>query len=85
MTPEGRGGPVARDQTVAVPADVEDEGISDEQRVAITLSVADGFKFGCGLILAGVAFYFVLIILVAAALLLATILNLPLPFGGTGR
>lgn len=56
-----------------------------EQRVAITLGVSDGFKFGCGMILAGVAFYFALIIVVAVALLVALILNLPLPFGLPGR
>lgn len=52
-----------------------------EQRVAITLGVADGFKLGCGLILAGVTFYFALIMVVAVAFLFAMLLNLPLPFG----
>ncbi len=69
---------------MVVPDEVEDEAHEEEQRVAITLSVGDGFKFGCGMILAGIAFYFVLIIMVAAALLLAEILNLPLPFGLSG-
>lgn len=63
--------------------ELEDDDIESagEQRVAITLSVGDGFKFGCGMLLAGVAFYFALIIVAATALLFATILGLPLPFG----
>jgi len=52
-----------------------------EQRVAITLGVVDGFKFGCGLLLAGIAFYFALLLIVGAAMLVALILGLPLPFG----
>ncbi len=60
--------------------------VSDvEQRVAITLSVADGFKFGCGLLLAGLAFYFAVVLVVGVALLFAAILGLPLPFGLGGR
>ena len=43
------------------------------------ISVGDGFKFGCGLILAVLAFSFSLAILGTVALLVATILNLPLP------
>jgi hypothetical protein len=65
--------PAAR-APVAVPPSVE-------QRVAITLSVSDGFRFGCGLLLAGIAFYFALLIVVAVALLFASVLGLPLPFG----
>lgn len=57
------------------------EELEPEQRVAITLSVGDGFKFGCGLLLAMVAFYFALIIVIGAALLTASILGIPLPFG----
>ncbi|HLG51924.1 MAG TPA: hypothetical protein VKY56_09890 [Chloroflexota bacterium] len=53
----------------------------EEPSVAISLGVADGFRFGCGLILAGIAFYFALIIVVATAFLVALALNLPLPFG----
>ncbi len=45
------------------------------------LTVADGFRFGCGMILAGVAFAFLGIILVAALLLLAMVAGFPLPFG----
>ncbi len=58
---------------------------SIEQRVAITLNVADGFRFGCGFLLACAGFYFGLLILVALALLVAVILGVPLPFGGTTR
>jgi hypothetical protein len=86
MNPENVGGTLRRTSPpVVVPDETEDQGYEEEQRVAITLSVGDGFKFGCGMILAGIAFYFVLIIMVAAALLLAEILNLPLPFGLSGR
>lgn len=85
--PPGRAGGNLRPPTT--PPIVEspaDEALAEEeQRVAITLSVADGFKLGCGLILAGVAFYFALIIVVAAAFLVAIILGLPLPFGLAGR
>ena len=57
----------------------------DVPRVAISLTVTDGFKFGCGVLLAALAGYFILIILIAVALLVATILGLPLPFGSIGR
>ena len=67
----------------AAPEPTEEHWTDEEQRVAITLTVGDGFKFGCGLILAGVAFYFALIMVVAAAFLVATILNLPLPLAPT--
>lgn len=66
------------------PAADERDG-EDEQRVAITLTVSDGFRFGCGLILAGLTAYFALIMVVAVAFLVATILGLPLPFGIGGR
>jgi hypothetical protein len=45
-----------------------------------SLTVSDGFKFGCGLILAGVAFYFILVIVSALAFLIFTILGIGLPF-----
>jgi len=84
-SPENAGGTLRGARSVVVPEDVDDAEVVDEQRVAITLGVGDGFKFGCGMILAGVAFYFALIIMVAAAMLLAIILNLPLPFGLGGQ
>ncbi|HLH74083.1 MAG TPA: hypothetical protein VKX96_12425 [Chloroflexota bacterium] len=79
------GGSVRANPTSAGRAGAEELSEEFDQRVAITLGVSDGFKFGCGLILAGVAFYFALIIVVAFALLVALILNLPLPFGMPGR
>lgn len=87
MKPENAGGTLRGARTVPASPDgeVEEESYEEEPRVAITVGVADGFKFGCGMILAGIAFYFVLMIMVAAALLLALIFNLPLPFGLTGR
>ena len=45
----------------------------------IGIGVGDGFKLGCGMILAGLAFIFSLAILGTVALLIATLLNLPLP------
>lgn len=85
MKPENAGGTLSGARSGVVHADDESESYEDEPRVAITLGVADGFKFGCGVILAGIAFYFVLIIVVATAFLLASLLNLPLPFGLAGR
>ncbi len=87
MNPENVGGTLRGSRPIPPPADslVDEEAIDEEQRVAITVGVADGFKFGCGMILAGIAFYFALIIMVAAALLVALIFNLPLPLGVAGR
>jgi len=80
--PTGNPGSTTRVSRPSVVVDPPDERLADdEQRVAITLGVGDGFKFGCGFILAGIAFYFALIIVVGAAFLVATILNLPIPFG----
>lgn len=72
--PLGVTGPdaVPRDQTT--PGKIHVRSMSN-------LSVADGFKFGCGLILAGVAFYFVLIIVSALVFLLVTLLDISLPTG----
>lgn len=44
------------------------------------LSVGDGFKFGCGMLLAGLAFAFSIVIVGTVGLLVATLLNLPIPF-----
>lgn len=43
------------------------------------VSIGDGFKLGCGMILAALAFSFSLVILGTVALLVATLLNLPVP------
>jgi hypothetical protein len=45
----------------------------------MTLTVGDGFKFGCGLILSFLAFYFVAIIFFTGFLLLAMLFNFPVP------
>lgn len=60
-----------------------DEQVVAEERygVAPRLTVVDGFRFGCGLTLAFAAFGFMLVILAATILLLALLLNFPLPFG----
>ncbi len=47
------------------------------------LTVADGFRFGCGLLLAVVAFSFILAIVVTTLVLLAMLLRVPLPPFGT--
>ena len=65
----------------AIGSELDEAGDLAEQRVAITLGVGDGFKFGCGMLLAGVAFYFAMIMVAATAVLFAMILGLPLPFG----
>jgi|GEM_PF-2244770 len=80
-------GGARRDQPVPQPAqpdpdfEIDEAGDAVEQRVAITLGVSDGFKFGCGLLLAGAAFYFALIMVAATAVLVAMVLGIPLPFG----
>jgi hypothetical protein len=48
----------------------------------VNLTIADGFKFGCGLLLAG-AFALALLILTASlAVLIASILGIRLPLPG---
>jgi len=46
------------------------------------LSVNDGFRFGCGFILACLAFYFATIIVIALGLLVALIFNVDIPLTG---
>jgi hypothetical protein len=46
------------------------------------LTVNDGFRFGCGFILALLAFYFAIVIVLALGVLLALLFNISLPFGG---
>ncbi len=60
-----------------------DEPVAAEEVYGVEphLTMADGFRFGCGLILSFVAFSFVLVILVAAGVLLGMLLGMPLPFG----
>lgn len=60
----------------------EEQVVADERDAyAPHLTVADGFRFGCGLILVFVAFLFLLVIGAAAAVLTALLLGVPLPFG----
>jgi hypothetical protein len=78
----GRPGRVNRVGEPLPPDDaIEEVEPAEEPRVTITLGVSDGFRFGCGLLLAGIAFYFGVILVVAVALLVAALLGLPLPFG----
>jgi hypothetical protein len=65
----------------APPAQVPEQ--EEEQRVAITLGVVDGLRFGCGLVLAGVGFGFGLIVVVAMAVIVSSILGIPLPLSGS--
>ena len=68
------------DEPVASDDYAEDEPI----QTAPLLTVGDGFRFGCGLILAMVAFTFLVVIASALSLLLAILLDLPLPFNPIG-
>lgn len=68
------------DQPVEAGDYAEEEAIPS----APLLTVGDGFRFGCGLILAGVAFSFLLVIATALSVLLAILLDLPLPFNLLG-
>jgi hypothetical protein len=54
-------------------------------RVAISLGVADGFRFGCGILLAGAVFYCGLVVVVALLFVLASLLGVPLPLGLGGH
>ena len=46
----------------------------------MNLTVADGFKFGCGLTLAAAFAVMVLLLLGALAVFLASVFGIPLPF-----
>lgn len=63
------------------PASEEQVVVDERDAYAPHLTVADGFRFGCGLILVFVAFLFLLVIGAAAAVLAALLLGVPLPFG----
>ena len=69
------------------PPVTEDKPAVDEFEPGVHLSVADGFRFGCGFVLALIGFYFALIIIsalvLAAAGLLGTPISLPSLLGGT--
>ncbi len=60
----------------------EEELPAEEPRVSdLRLTVADGFRFGCGFLLAGLAFAFILLIAAAALGVAALLVGVPLPFG----
>ena len=46
----------------------------------MNLTVADGFKFGCGLILASAFALVFLLLLAAVAVFAASVVGIPLPF-----
>jgi hypothetical protein len=48
---------------------------------SLELSVGDGFKFGCGFIMAGAIGLLVAILALAIGFLLASLLGVPLPLG----
>ena len=50
----------------------------DEFEPGVHLSVADGFRFGCGFVLAGIGFYFAVIVIGALALAAAGLLGSPI-------
>ena len=69
------------------PPVTEDKPAVDEFEPGVHLSVADGFRFGCGFVLALIGFYFAVIVIaalvLAAAGLLGTPISLPSLMGGT--
>jgi len=62
---------------------VDDEVSPPEERhiEPVHLTVADGFRFGCGFSLAAAGFVFILAIGAAIAALVAAVIGVPLPFG----
>jgi hypothetical protein len=58
-----------------------DSALDVEPRVAITVGVADGFRFGCGMLLSAAVFYCGLVVVLAIVVVLATLLGIPLPMG----
>ena len=67
------------------PVTEERLAVVTEERLAVHefepgvhLSVADGFRFGCGFVLAGIGFYFAVIVIGALALAAAGILGSPI-------
>lgn len=45
------------------------------------LTIGDGFRFGCGFIFAGVAFFFAAVIALALLYLATLLLGVPVPLG----
>ena len=70
----------AADEEIEGPPEPE-YGSAEPEAAVGRLTVADGFRFGCGFLLALAAFSFVLAILAAAVVLVAMLVGLPLPFG----
>jgi hypothetical protein len=67
---------------MSIPISADEQPAVEETYDSVPhLTVADGFRLGCGLILSLVAFGFILVILAATGVLLAMVLGLPLPFG----
>lgn len=56
----------------------EDREVSEA--VETRLTVGDGFRFGCGLMVAFLIFFFAILIVLTALVLLGALLNLRLPF-----
>ena len=61
--------------------------VVDEFEPGVHLSVADGFRFGCGFVLALIGFYFALIVIAALLLAAAGLVGAPISLdsllGGT--
>jgi hypothetical protein len=65
----------------AEPASAAESVVEAEPRVAISVGVADGFRFGCGMLLAGAVFYCGLVVVVAILVVVAALFGIPLPLG----
>lgn len=78
--PEVEAAPVTAVIIDESPGSVVDDSVpTDPTYVALTLSVGSGFKFGCGLILAGIFGLACLILLLSIALFALSLAGVPLP------
>jgi hypothetical protein len=58
--------------------------IGDGEPAVSSLGVAEGFKFGCGFMMAAGIALLVGFVALSAGFLLASLLGIPLPIGGAG-
>ena len=71
--------PPVMERSIREQPDVVDYAEAEPSPDVPFLTVGDGFRFGCGFILAGVAFACILVIVAALSLLLAIMFDIPLP------
>ena len=63
------------------PALVSEQPAVDDFEPGVHLSVADGFRFGCGFVLALIGFHFAVVVIVALVLAAAGIVGAPISLG----